>query len=190
MALAYVTIPLQRRLEFPDSCPFTGSPKPHRHVMIVYPRIRWRLPIPFIGSLLRTPVTRLRIPASSSTANIDRWLGRLTLLFVGVVLIVHFFGNILFVTTAQNDFAPAPVQVAERNGSQPMWLWLFLGGIGLYWICKLLSIFNLRAVSIVQRGSASAELCFKRVEYAREFSQLNQLACHDRSLKARHADRQ
>ena len=147
------------------------------------------MPIPFLGSLWTKPVTRLRWPASSGKAKIDKAL-RATGTILAVLLVIAYLISRGYTNSApQNEFAPVTDQPRQLDHFVTMLLIVLITVIGIYWLAGILRILNVNAVTIVHRDDVSAELCFKREDYAREFCALNELTCHDRSSAQRKKER-
>jgi hypothetical protein len=185
MARGFVRIPLGKQLSFPKFCPFTGTANPRKSVTVRHPRFRWRVPIPILGSLWSQPTTRVRFPASPLKVNIDLALkvmmGMAAACIIGAVLL-HRFADAF-----RDDMPPVPAG-QSRNYDSGLGK-ILLVALGVYFICKILSIINLRAVQIIEREGGVVEVSFNHVDYARELSARNELICHDLPFKKRRARR-
>lgn len=130
------------------------------------------------------PVTAVRLPACSVKANIDRFLGVIGIILAVLLILVRMVARGYSDNAAQTDFAPVSSQPQPDDAGQTVLICL-LSVVGIYLLAKILRVINLNAVTIVDRDDVSAELCFKREAYAREFCALNNLTCHDRSFAQR-----
>jgi hypothetical protein len=184
MAAAYVTVSLHSRPEFPKLCAFTGAANPRKWVTVRKVRSRIVIPIPFLGFIAPKDVVRFRLPASVTTAGIDKILGRIGLVAGVLLFLAYFILRIAAAGSSPAQRVPRPYQPEEGGIS---WVTLAFVILGTYIISKILRRINLRAVKIVGTELHSMELCFHREEYAKAFCTLNNLNCHSEPEKQRRA---
>jgi hypothetical protein len=181
MAKCYVRVPLGLRLSFPNLCPFTGIPNPPARVTVRYPRVGFRIPIPLLGTVWAKPTTRIRFPCSRLKGSIDNCLGVLGILIWVVFLISGIIGE----TAAKEGEEFWRITGRELNRDSINWTRIVLITLCLAILLKVLRVANLRAVRILGRDAFSAELCFRREDYARQFCALDELSYHDHPCRER-----
>lgn len=142
------------------------------------------MPIPFIGGLWTKRTTRVRLPAASGRALIDKILKLTIVCLWSAILIGKFIGGIF----QQRDEFAAKIGVSQAESAEFVFaVKLVLSAVALSVVCALLRSANLSAVKIITAEAGMAELQFSRTEYAKELAEINQLRCHEEPFKKRYA---
>jgi hypothetical protein len=152
-----VHVPLGKPLQFPDICPFSGTPTPNSEVKLKRTSTSMILPIPGVGLLNSYSQTAFRIPACRQIAFLA--------VFLEIAMWCSLLGGFAVCVLMMNLVDDKPIAAVGP----------ILSGVILSALCRIARFWVLRKVRIQNAWNGFVEVRFGSRAYATEFCEMNRL---------------